>query len=157
ALAPYGLWVTIEPYGDCWVPDVSYDWRPYTDGYWARSDWGWMFVSDEPWGWATYHYGRWTFDDDYGWVWVPGRVWAPAWVAWRCGDGVLGWAPLPPQANWRIGVGFSVGNFDFDAYVGPSWWSFVRYQDFCRPRVIRYVLPYRDCDRYYHVTQNTTR
>ena len=30
--------------------------------------------------------GRWFFDDSYGWVWVPGSEWAPAWVAWRYGD-----------------------------------------------------------------------
>jgi hypothetical protein len=26
-------------------------------------------------------YGRWYFDSFYGWVWIPGRDWGPAWVA----------------------------------------------------------------------------
>src|SRR5262249_17951723 len=54
---------------------------------------------DEPWGWATYHYGRWVFDPALGWVWIPGYDWAPAWVTWRFGGGDVGWAPPPPHAN----------------------------------------------------------
>ncbi|MDQ4059645.1 MAG: hypothetical protein M3145_00860, partial [Pseudomonadota bacterium] len=29
ALAPYGTWMSIQPYGTVWVPDVSETWRPY--------------------------------------------------------------------------------------------------------------------------------
>jgi hypothetical protein len=32
-----------------------------------------------------------------GWVWVPGDEWAPAWVEWRVGGGLVGWVPLGPQ------------------------------------------------------------
>jgi hypothetical protein len=34
---------------------------------------------------------------DYGWVWVPGAEWGPAWVDWRYGGGHAGWAPMPPE------------------------------------------------------------
>src|SRR5262245_18206155 len=62
-LAPYGRWVDYSPYGWCWAPyDVGPYWRPYYDGSWAYTEFGWTWVSDEPWGWATYHYGRWQFD-----------------------------------------------------------------------------------------------
>jgi uncharacterized protein DUF6600 len=57
-------------------------------------------VSDEgeaDWGWAAYHYGRWVRDDDEGWVWIPGKEWAPAWVSWRRGGHRVGWAPQPPD------------------------------------------------------------
>jgi hypothetical protein len=54
-------------------------------------------VSDEPWAWATYHYGRWNFTDRYGWYWVPQTHWAPAWVSWHSGGGYIGWAPLYPS------------------------------------------------------------
>jgi hypothetical protein len=58
-----------------------------------------MWVSDEPFGWATYHYGRWGHDKDLGWFWVPDKHWAPAWVYWRRSRGHVAWAPLPPSGN----------------------------------------------------------
>jgi len=54
-----------------------------------------VFASNYPWGWAPFHYGNWVYADA-GWCWVPGRVWAPAWVDWRYGNGYVGWYPLPP-------------------------------------------------------------
>ena len=101
ALEPYGNWVYVNDYGYCWQPAVGQDdeeWRPYTDGYWASTDSGWTWVSEEEFGWATYHYGRWAKLHDLGWVWVPGYVWGPAWVSWRnsSDDDYIGWAPLPP-------------------------------------------------------------
>ncbi len=101
-LQAYGRWIDVPGYGRCWTPaGVDPDWRPYADGHWQRTDAGWYWVSDERWGWATYHYGRWHRDDTFGWVWAPQTQWAPAWVAWREGGGYTGWAPLPPEA--RIG------------------------------------------------------
>jgi hypothetical protein len=97
-LAPQGEWVVIGSYGRCWRPGhVARDWRPYSEGYWQRTDAGWYWVSDEPWAWATYHYGRWNFTDEYGWYWVPQIEWAPAWVSWHEGGGYIGWAPLYPS------------------------------------------------------------
>ena len=64
------------------------------------TDSGWYWVSDEPWAWATYHYGRWDYDSYYGWVWVPDTEWGPSWVEWREGDEYVGWAPLPPGARY---------------------------------------------------------
>ncbi len=98
ALAPYGNWVSVPEYGYAWYPyGVGSSWRPYSYGRWSWSDYGWIWISDEPWGWATYHYGRWVFDDYYGWLWLPGTVWAPAWVTWFTGPSYIGWAPLPPD------------------------------------------------------------
>ena len=78
-------------------PSAIRNWRPYADGYWAYTDVGWTWVSNEDFGWATYHYGRWARLRDHGWVWVPGREWGPAWVSWRTGGDYVGWAPLPPR------------------------------------------------------------
>ena len=81
-----GSWFNTTQYGDVWQPYIAYksdSWRPYTDGYWSYTDGGWMFVSNEAFGWAVYHYGRWTKLQDIGWAWVPGTEWAPAWVTWR--------------------------------------------------------------------------
>lgn len=98
-LAPYGRWVHTPEYGLVFVParSVQVDgWRPYLYGQWVWTRYGWTWVSDEPFGWATYHYGRWGFRAGIGWFWVPGYVWGPAWVAWRHGPDVIGWAPLYP-------------------------------------------------------------
>jgi len=99
-LNPYGTWVVVGSYGRCWRPSrVDVGWRPYCEGHWQRTDAGWYWASDEPWGWATYHYGRWDWSVGFGWIWVPHTQWAPAWVSWRQGAGYVGWAPLPPSAR----------------------------------------------------------
>jgi hypothetical protein len=96
-LGPYGRWRNLPEYGLVWVPaGVPAEWQPYSDGHWAATDWGWSFVSTVPWGWAVFHYGRWGFDPVLGWFWVPGFVWAPAWVFWRYQAGYVCWAPFAP-------------------------------------------------------------
>src|SRR5262245_58154441 len=62
-LAPHGAWVRRNNVY-LFVPAVSADWRPYTHGHWEYSArFGWIWISGEPFGWATYHYGRWGFDE----------------------------------------------------------------------------------------------
>ncbi len=122
-LAPHGRWIEYSPHGWCWTPYAApMGWRPYSDGYWGYTEAGWSWVSYEPWGWATYHYGRWAMDPHYGWVWVPGTVWAPAWVAWHHGNGWAGWAPLPPDAHWNASVGLKYRGVD---RIPPGQWCFV--------------------------------
>src|SRR5205814_6988424 len=97
-LAAQGSWVEVQSYGRCWRPaGVAVEWCPYCHGQWVWTDCGWYWASDEPWGWACYHYGCWVYDPVYAWIWVPGTEWAPAWVSWRLGGGYIGWAPLPPR------------------------------------------------------------
>ncbi len=122
SLGSQGEWISIGgEYG--WHPaGIAMGWRPYTMGHWVWTDDGWFWVSDEPWGWATYHYGRWYYDDFYGWIWMPGYDWAPAWVEWRYGGGCVGWAPLGPYAVYRPGFGIYYGHH----WETPhSYWSFV--------------------------------
>ena len=103
-LSQLGQWVDYENYGPVWRPsNVSEDWRPYTDGRWTPTNDGYVFESQEPWGWATYHYGNWMPTPGYGWVWVPGRTWYPSTVDWRTSPeseavdtSYVGWAPIPP-------------------------------------------------------------
>jgi hypothetical protein len=100
ALEPLGDWIVHPRWGRAWRPSgVDKYWRPYFHGRWAPTDEGWYWVSDEPWGWATYHFGRWFLDPLGGWTWLPGRRWAPSWVAWRQGKGLVGWAPLGPDGK----------------------------------------------------------
>ncbi len=97
-LSPYGTWVQSASYGYVWMPaQAGGGFEPYmTNGHWEYTEYGWTWVSDFDWGWATFHYGRWYMDPAYGWVWVPGSLWAPAWVAWGQYEGYYCWAPLWP-------------------------------------------------------------
>ena len=136
-LAPYGTWTTVAPYGSVWVPaHVAPGWRPYTRGYWTYTDYGWTWVSYEPFGRDVYHYGRWVYDSYEGWVWVPDTVWAPAWVAWQEGDDYVGWAPLPPASRWASsGLVYSSS-----AIATPSW-VFVQRPYFLNRHINTYVVP----------------
>jgi len=96
-LAPYGRWVTTASYGNVWAPSVAAGWQPYVNGEWYYTDCGWTWASSDPWGDAPFHYGTWVWEPPYGWVWVPGTIWAPAWVTWAYSDDFVGWAPVPPS------------------------------------------------------------
>ena len=117
-LDQYGRWSEQPGYGEVWMPtSVDADWAPYRDGHWAWiAPWGWTWVDDAPWGFAPYHYGRWS---SFGgrWGWIPGPygvtpLYAPALVAWVGGGGgrsgfslsfsigsalAVGWFPLGPR------------------------------------------------------------
>ncbi len=156
-LAPYGTWVHVSSYGRAWCPNsMPVEWRPYTVGHWAYTDWGWMWLSDDPWGAAPYHYGRWAYDAFYGWVWVPGDIWAPAWVAWRYGDGWVGWAPLPPEVPWRAGYGLEFTSFDLDRRIRTHVWTFTRDRDFVRPDVRTRIASANRNPTLVELTRNVT-
>lgn len=135
-----GEWINVKNYGRCWQPtNVSKSWRPYTRGSFRHNDeGGWTWVSDpseEEWGWAVFHYGRWLKLDGVGcgWAWVPGTVWGGAWVSWRNGQTpdctCVGWAPLPPEAPCRVNVGISRW-VDKTYDIGPDYYTFVHVKDF---------------------------
>jgi hypothetical protein len=127
-LSSQGSWIEVGDYGYCFQPNVAVsnsDWRPYSDGYWAYTDAGWTWVSYEDFGWATYHYGRWADLDSYGWVWVPGYEWAPAWVSWRTGGDYVGWAPLPPSGDPVYEGRAITSQVDAEFGIGPLYYNFV--------------------------------
>ncbi len=116
-LAPYGVWINDPQYGRVWRPDVDQDeFRPYySRGHWEMTKYGNTWVSDYDWGWAPFHYGRWHHHSRRGWLWIPGRKWAPAWVSWRSGGGHYGWAPLGPGININMNIG----------RISDYWWVFI--------------------------------
>lgn len=130
SLQPHGTWMQVSPFGPVWRPNVAVRdtaWRPYSSGgrwVWSKNAWAWE--SEYEWGWAPFHYGRWVTSKGLGWVWIPGRQWAPAWVSWQQTPTQCGWAPMPPDRSAYVGVfnttdsGFSWG-FQFsltsDHYV----------------------------------------
>ena len=124
-LAPYGDWIYSVDYGYVWRPyfDSPDYFRPYSSGgHWAYTPYGWTWQSDYNWGWATFHYGRWYFDDYLGWMWIPGYEWAPAWVSWGSYNDYWGWAPLGPTVVVGVATNW---------YAPDIWWTFVPRRHFC--------------------------
>ncbi|HYJ32784.1 MAG TPA: DUF6600 domain-containing protein [Candidatus Binatia bacterium] len=153
-LDPYGDWYDDPRYGWVWYPEATYaGWRPYLNGHWVYTDWGWAWVSEDPWGADPYHYGRWACDASNRWMWVPDDVWAPAWVSWRYGDGWAGWAPLPPEATWDVSFGVRYA----DDFVAPSRWCFVPATRLTSTRLRSYVAPLPETRRIYTETRDLTR
>ncbi|NKE67751.1 chromosome partitioning protein ParA [Ramlibacter sp. RBP-2] len=107
-LDPHGQWRRDPVHGAVWLPQaMPADWAPYRHGHWDWiGPWGWTWIDDAPWGFAPFHYGRWTLLDEQ-WAWVPGRlgvrpVYAPALVAFLGGGtGSVTWFPLAPGEAWR--------------------------------------------------------
>jgi hypothetical protein len=146
-LAPHGRWLLHPKHGDVWAPNVQGEFTPYlTNGYWTVTQYGNTWVSNYDWGWATFHYGRWYFDEFEGWVWIPNTEWAPAWVVWRNGGGYYGWAAMSP------GVNFNVSLTLFDGIPG-NYWCFVPQQYVWRPYLYRYCAPRH---RNVYIVSNTT-
>lgn len=131
ALAPYGAWIDTDSHGWAWLPAtaiVGSDFFPYlSDGTWRLTDEGWLFESRHAWGWAPFHYGRWTFTPRMGWMWLPGEAWAPAWVDWRWGGGYVAWAPLPPRSS--------------DGEELRSHWLVLAAGDLTAPRLAAHLVP----------------
>src|SRR5579883_686121 len=138
ALEQYGRWVDDPTYGTVWVPSpssVGPGFEPYlTAGHWAYDETGWTWVSDYPWGWITFHYGRWVSLPAVGWAWVPGDQYAGAWVQWRVGAGLVGWAPLPP--DWALRGGAVV---PLEVPPGSGPYFFAPPERLFAPNLPRYV------------------
>jgi hypothetical protein len=96
-----GSWTYVSALGsNVWRPSVGAEWTPYSLGTWRWTPAGLTWVSYEAWGWLPYHYGTWAYDTALGWYWVPGSLYAPAWVYWSFAPEWTGWCPV----GW---VGFS--------------------------------------------------
>jgi Family of unknown function (DUF6600)/FecR protein len=105
----HGRWTVIDEYGPAWVPQyVAPGWTPYLDGRWCyRPNWGWTWVSYEPWGWLPYHYGRWFHSISSGWCWIPGpsfgfHFWSPGLVRFYQGPTWVSWCPLGPGDYYNV-------------------------------------------------------
>ncbi|HKJ30926.1 MAG TPA: DUF6600 domain-containing protein [Balneolales bacterium] len=141
-LNAYGRWVDTPDYGYVWYPDVGPEFGPYlTRGHWIFTNFGWTWISEYPWGWITFHYGRWFYDDVYGWFWIPDTVWGPAWVVWVSSGGYYGWAPMGPGIT--IGISFGV-----NYYRRHRHWVFVRKRYIDRPNVVQYRIRRYDNDLF---------
>ena len=150
-LAPYGSWIEIDAGLVVWRPTIiRKGWSPYRHGRWIWTVDGWYWDSYEPFGYIVFHYGRWYYDDYYGWIWIPDYDWAPAWVEWRYDDDYIGWAPLPPYAVFSIHIGI---HYTHNYYVPYHHWYYVRYNRFCDP----YVYNYYVAPKYKYRIHNRTK
>lgn len=107
----HGEWHYEAGSGYVWYPRVAAEWTPYSSGRWTYVGvYGWVWIGAERWAWPTHHYGRWGFKRGR-YYWIPGRRWAPAWVAWATGPGYVGWVPLgyDDRPLVSIHIGFSTG------------------------------------------------
>ena len=114
-LNDYGSWQYNDDYGYLWTPYGSAvsryaNWSPYRYGHWRWLPYfGWTWVNDEPWGWATYHYGRWIYLNGR-WFWTPYSYnsyyrsrrswWRPAIVYISYIGNNICWYPLPYRYNY---------------------------------------------------------
>lgn len=155
-LAAYGMWTDDSRLGFVWLPSkdfVGLDFVPYaTHGRWTNREVAgvtdWVWVSDLPWGWVTFHYGRWAYTGERGWAWVAGRRYAGAWVDWRTPpaspkgthETILGWGPMPPSFVWRLAPGEERAvPTQYSAFATP--YVYARTKDVFAPNVGRKLLP----------------
>lgn len=105
---------------------------PYSNGQWVYTSNGWYFrAASEP-EEITHHYGRWVYTPSMGWLWVPGRVWAPAWVDWREQDDYVAWTPIPPSV-------YIVNNVIVAPPVYEERFIIVERRYFIEPDIYRYT------------------
>ncbi|MBE2227172.1 MAG: hypothetical protein IAE93_07520 [Ignavibacteria bacterium] len=105
--------------------------QPYTNGQWVHTNNGWYFRAASQHEEITHHYGRWVYTPAMGWLWVPGRVWAPAWVDWREEEEYIAWAPVPPSV-------YIVNNVIVAPPVYEERYVIVERRYFIEPEVYRY-------------------
>jgi len=147
-LANYGSWITVD-HRQIWRPRVSAGWRPYSQGRWRNGPGGAIWISSEPWGWVPYHYGTWDYFPGYGWGWVPGRVFSPAWVYWYWGPSYVGWCPVGYYTRYYGGSGFRDGLYGWAHGSGSFFaeWNFVPFASFGDRNLGRHVRRGRDLGR----------
>ena len=123
----HGEWLWHDLYGYVWRPylnDYRYPWgtwQPYINGSWTSSGGELFWVPSEPWGWVPYHLGIWMWDKSKGWVWLPGSIFAPAWVVWESFSGMYCWRPYYLY-DWMYGFDSFWGSFyggGFYSYYNP--------------------------------------
>lgn len=117
------------------VPEKEPVYVPYTNGNWVNSDAGWYFKAATPVEETVTHYGRWVNTADAGWLWVPGRVWAPAWVDWKLNDKYVAWVPLPPSV-------YVVNNTVNVPVIEDRNYVIVEKKYFLEPAVYKYTTTY---------------
>ncbi|MBF0526992.1 MAG: FecR domain-containing protein, partial [Deltaproteobacteria bacterium] len=113
-----GVWETVIYEGKArrfWRPTrVGSGWAPFTAGRWTEYHGDNTWVPDEPFGYATHHYGNWVFVNN-AWYWGPpetvgvGVGWYPGRVAWIGSGEDVGWVPLAPTERYYSHYAWGAG------------------------------------------------
>lgn len=121
----YGEWLWDRYFGYVWRPSInghSYpwgSWMPYTYGRWTSVQGQLFWVPGETWGWVPYHLGIWMWNKNKGWLWIPGSVFAPAWVDWSFGYDYYCWRPWS-YLDW---LGFGTALYPLFRYYADIGWE----------------------------------
>lgn len=118
-LQQFGAFTQSDKYGEVWSPTVTPpNWHPYMACNWVNTkQYGWFYKDNTPWGNIVHHYGRWAFDAQKGWLWIPGAEFSPGWVEWRTSPEWIGWAPIPPESDIPV--------TQSEAFNNAGFWTFV--------------------------------
>lgn len=142
-LNEYGEWAILPGYGRVWKPYADESWRPFMYGRWEWTNDGWLWESYEPFGWIVFHYGNWYYDDEWGWVWIPGYEWSPARVEWYVTDDEIAWRPLlpPPLPGRRVHSYIEWSFCPVNFFVGVEIHNHVRFRPVSTKVVVRHEPP----------------
>jgi hypothetical protein len=121
----YGEWLWDDLFGYVWHPYIDngrypWGWSPYHYGFWSYTGGQMFWVPQEPWGWVPYHLGIWHWDKKRGWFWLPGSLFAPAWVDWDFYFGYASWRPWN-VFDWMFGDPYMYGS-------DPNWITYFRWE-----------------------------
>ena len=94
-------------------------WRPFREGQWLYTDYGWTWTSNEPSSWATDHYGTWTKRKLSNWAWMPDGQWISAPVEWLKNGNHIGWRPS------KLDRFSNLLESPAERYSDPTEWNFV--------------------------------
>lgn len=135
----WGEWLYDDLYGYVWHPYLNRlypsGWQPYSYGQWTAANGQMFWIPEEPWGWAPYHLGNWMWDENKGWLWIPGAAFAPAWVVWQyytqpaMGSGFFAWRPwtILDWTDWSYNRPFWIPGqenpreYMYDTEESESW------------------------------------
>lgn len=150
-----GTWVSVPEYGMVWRPAVvvSANWSPYTNGRWVWRGNDYVWISFDLWGWAPFHYGRWSAVTGFGWCWVPpmrGDVyWGPGYVGWYRNGSYIGWTPLAPRETYYghghygqnsvniTNTTINITKIEYKNRHARGGMTVVQHDDFLKGRVLR--------------------
>jgi hypothetical protein len=140
-----GDWRYNQSYGYVWYPRVVADWRPYYYGRWiSYPRFGWTWIGADRFSWPTHHFGRWGFSAGV-WFWIPGRHWAPAYVAWGYAPGYVSWCPLGFNNRPIIALNFFSVRPGF--YSSSRAWTSIAFSNFGRDFVNHRAVNWDRFDR----------
>jgi hypothetical protein len=123
-LNPYGTWAKVD---GLWAYTPLNHARPYTNGRWLYTEYGWYWKGNEPHSWATEHYGYWKRGANHLWSWYPTPDWLPQIVEIRATSNSIGWRAAEVDTD---------GNFvepAEDRFAKTDEWTFVSLAQFTKP------------------------